>query len=61
MRPPKTLTYLPFILLLTFCNSHKQDISDELEPLYPAPITVELNTEEGYIINPFTGDSIQPM
>jgi len=29
--------------------------------LFPAPQTIALNTEEGYIINPVTGDSIQPM
>ncbi len=29
--------------------------------LYPAPQTVVLNTKEGYKINPFTGDSIQPI
>ena len=29
--------------------------------LYPAPQTIAVNTEEGYIINPVTGDSIQPM
>ena len=32
-----------------------------MPPLYPAPQTVALNTEEGYIINPVTGDSIQPI
>jgi signal transduction histidine kinase/ligand-binding sensor domain-containing protein len=29
--------------------------------LHPAPQTVALNTEEGYIINPVTGDSVQPL
>ena len=29
--------------------------------LYPAPQSVALNTAEGYIINPITGDSIQPI
>jgi len=32
-----------------------------MPPLYSAPIAVDLNTEEGYIINPLTGDSIQPI
>jgi len=32
-----------------------------MPPLYPAPQTVALNTEGGYIINPVTGDSIQPL
>ena len=29
--------------------------------LHPAPLTVALNTQGGYIINPLTGDSIQPI
>ena len=29
--------------------------------LHPAPQTVALNTDEGYIINPVSGDSIQPV
>ncbi len=29
--------------------------------LYSVPLTVALNTETGYIINPFTGDSIRPI
>ena len=34
-------------------------MSDKMPLLYPAPQSVPLNTEEGYIINPVTGDSIQ--
>ena len=29
--------------------------------LYPAPQTIALNTKEGYILNPITRDSIQPI
>ena len=32
-----------------------------MPPLYPAPQTIAVNTEGGYIINPVTGDSIQPI
>jgi len=32
-----------------------------MPPLYPPPLTVKLNTTEGYIINPAKGDSIQPV
>lgn len=49
------------ILFLTSCNSQKQGSSEKIPPLYPAPQSVPLNTEEGYIINPVTGDSIQPL
>jgi len=48
-------------LLLASCNSEQQSILDEMPPLYPAPQIVALNTEEGYIINPVTGDIIQPI
>jgi len=55
------ISYIAFILLIASCNSDKQGASDEIAPLYPAPLTVAVNTEEGYIINPLTGDSIQPI
>jgi ligand-binding sensor domain-containing protein/signal transduction histidine kinase len=29
--------------------------------LYPAPLNIAVNTDEGYKINPLTGDSIQPI
>jgi ligand-binding sensor domain-containing protein/serine phosphatase RsbU (regulator of sigma subunit) len=48
-------------LLLASCYNDKQSASDEIPPLYPAPQTVALNTEEGYVINQVTGDSIQPI
>ena len=41
-----TLTYITIILLLASCYSDRQTGSDEMPPLYPAPITVALNTEE---------------
>jgi signal transduction histidine kinase/ligand-binding sensor domain-containing protein/DNA-binding response OmpR family regulator len=57
----EALSYLTVILLFASCNSDKQSTDDEMPPLYPAPQTVALNTKEGYIINPVTGDSIQPI
>jgi len=48
-------------LLLASCNSDKQSASDEMAPLYPAPPTIALNTEKGYIINPVSGDSVLPI
>ena len=43
------LSYIAIILLLASCNRDKQSASDEMEPLYPAPLTSRtLNTEEGY-------------
>jgi signal transduction histidine kinase/ligand-binding sensor domain-containing protein len=57
----KTFFSITIILHLSSCNSDKQSASDEMPPLYPPPLTVELNTQGGYIINPVTGDSIQPI
>ena len=48
-------------MLLASCDSKQQSASDEMASLYPAPQTIAVNTEEGYIINPVTGDSIQPL
>jgi len=57
----EAFTYFTIILLLASCNSDKQSASDEMPSLYLAPQTVALNTEEGYIINQVTGDTIQPL
>ena len=52
---------LAFLLLFSSCNDKKQSVYDEMPPLYPAPQSVPLNIEEGYITNQVTGDSIQPI
>ena len=57
----KAFLSLSFLLLLASCNSDQQIDFDEFAPLRPAPQIVALNTEEGYSINPVTGDSIQPI
>ncbi len=57
----KALAYLSIILSFVSCNSDKQSALDEMASLHPAPKIVALNTKEGYIINPVTGDSIQPI
>ena len=56
-----TFAYLSIIFLLGSCISDKQSTDDEMPILHPAPQTVALNTEDGYIINPVSGDSIQPL
>lgn len=53
--------FLTFILLISSCNSEKGSVSEEMPLLYSAPISVPLNTEEGYVLNQLTGDSIQPL
>jgi len=49
------------ILLISSCNSIRQEVSDDVTHLYPTPKTVELNLSGGYIINALTGDTIQPV
>ncbi|MFC2089631.1 two-component regulator propeller domain-containing protein [Bacteroidota bacterium] len=48
-------------LLLVSCNTRKKYADVEMPALYPAPISVSLNTEEGYTYNPITGDTIIPI
>ncbi|MEN8121872.1 MAG: two-component regulator propeller domain-containing protein, partial [Bacteroidota bacterium] len=57
-----TKTYISILItiFLIACNQQKTD-TDETPRLYPEPITVKLNTEEGYSINQLTGDSIEPI
>ena len=57
----KILAYFAVYLLLTSCSNNKKSATDDMPPLYPTPLMVALNIEEGYIINPVTGDSIQPI
>jgi signal transduction histidine kinase/ligand-binding sensor domain-containing protein/DNA-binding response OmpR family regulator len=56
-----SLGYLALALLLLSCNRTNQDIYREMPSLFPPPITVRLNTGEGYRVNPVTGDSIFPL
>ena len=57
-------THLSIALLLLFfagCKG-KPDIKAEINtPLYPQPLSVALNLNEGYTINQITGDSIKPI
>ncbi len=55
------ILFLTMALLLVSCNRNKQVSEEEMPPLYPSPVPIRLNTEEGYIINRITGDSIQPL
>ncbi|HDR67903.1 MAG TPA: hypothetical protein ENN61_02505, partial [Bacteroidaceae bacterium] len=57
----KYLPYLPVVLLLAGCSRPSADEADRISPLYPDPITAKLDTVEGYKINPFTGDSVEPI
>ncbi len=57
----KPLLYLTLILLVAGCKSDKQNIANQISPLFPAPKTIAFDTGEGYTINPITGDSIQPL
>jgi len=56
-----TIGFFIAVFLVSSCSSDKQSTADEMPPLYPAPKSVPLNLEGGYIINQLTGDSIQPI
>ena len=49
------------LFLVEACAPEQKDADDLPPPLYDQPKTVPLNTEGGYRINPFTGDSIPPL
>jgi ligand-binding sensor domain-containing protein/serine phosphatase RsbU (regulator of sigma subunit) len=52
------LKYLIPLLLLSACTGKKE--TDTMPaPLFPQPQTVEVNTGEGYTVNPVTGESVQ--
>lgn len=54
------LCYIPALLLLS-CNNNREAIDNDMPPLYPFPIRAELNIEDGYSVNPLSGDSIDPV
>ena len=54
--------YFILIVLLQACRGNdKQRIRDDSLPLYAPPLTVALDTTNGYTINSITGDSIKPL
>ena len=57
----KAFTYLSIILSVASCKGDQQSRIEDIASLYRAPQIVALNTREGYIINPVTGDSIEPI
>lgn len=55
--------YLVFgvILIVTACTSGKDESEVAPESLFAEPTKVLLNTEQGYVINSFSGDTIEPI
>ena len=50
------------IIVLHACKGNEKPISMDNGPaLYPLPLTVALDTTNGYTFNPITGDSIKPL
>src|SRR5688500_6983662 len=47
------------VLLIVACQQRSASDGDTMPPLYATPKKVALNIEEGFRINPFTGDSIK--
>jgi hypothetical protein len=58
----KKLTY-PILLLLiaAACNRSPKDDGTAPAPLFPQPKSIDAKPEGGYIVNPVTGDTIQPI
>ncbi len=48
-------------MLLTFCNNEKPDINNEAFLLNYPPKSIKVNTDDGYVVNALTGDSILPV
>jgi len=53
--------YIVSVSLFAGCKQHTASSVNENEPLYSQPLSFPLDLSSGYIINPFTGDSINPM
>jgi len=56
----KIYTAIFAAIIIIACGEQKNN-SNEKPNLYPKPLTVKLNIEEGYQVNPLTGDSIEPI
>lgn len=55
------LSQVIILLLFAGCKG-KSDTKAEINlPLYPEPLTISLDLNKGYNINPLSGDSIKPM
>ncbi len=55
------LKYFSLVLLVIGCTENSDHPANEDIQFYAAPLTVALNTNEGYSINQLTGDSIKPL
>ncbi|MEZ5028427.1 MAG: hypothetical protein R2765_06530 [Ferruginibacter sp.] len=49
------------LILVQACRLNKKQQTQDLPLLYQAPLTVKLDTINGYTINPINGDSIVPL
>lgn len=55
------LRYFALLFLLESCGASVDPTTDKEQPLYPNPVSVALDTTEGYVFNKLTGDSIRPL
>ena len=53
----KTLLSIGIVFLVSSCDSDRQSVSNEIKPLHPPPLTIPLNNQGGYTINPVTEDA----
>lgn len=48
-------------MLLVACGNFADEKNNSPEPLFSQPFSADFNDQQGYVINPLTGDSIQPL
>ena len=55
------LKYMVPLLFLAACTGTPKDDGTSPAPLFPHPQSIVANPEGGYVVNPVTGDSLQPL
>jgi len=55
------LKYMVPLLFLAACTGTPKDDGTSPAPLFPHPQNIAANPEGGYVVNPVTGDSLQPL
>ena len=56
-----TLEIMVLLLFLAACTGTPKDDGTSPAPLFPDPQSIAANPEGGYVVNPVTGDSLQPI
>lgn len=57
----KYCKYLLLLMIAQACRLHEKQPTNDLPALYPKPLLVKLDTASGYVVNPISGDTIEPL